>query len=146
MFAGMRIRNPLVATAGAVVIASVFGACGGGSSPTSPSGGGGGTSNPPSSGSGNVITITTSGVSPKQLMVSPGTRVQFVNNDTSFPNHDIQSDPHPEHTDCPQIGQVGFIVPGQTKETSNLNTVRMCGYHDHNLPDLTRYQGQIIIR
>ena len=78
--------------------------------------------------------------------MSPGTRVQFVNNDTSVPNHEMASDPHPDHTTCPEINSVGFIVPGQTKETGNLNTLRTCGYHDHNLPSVTRYQGRIIIR
>jgi plastocyanin len=85
-------------------------------------------------------------MSPTELTVSSGTRVQFANNDTTHPNHDIQSDPHPEHTDCIEINQVGFIVPGQTKETGNLNTVRTCGFHDHNLPSDSRYQGRIIIR
>ena len=78
--------------------------------------------------------------------MSPGTRVQFVNNDTSVTNHEMASDPHPDHTTCPEINSVGFIVPGQTKETGNLNTLRTCGYHDHNLPSATRYQGRIIIR
>ena len=79
-------------------------------------------------------------------MVPPGTRVQFVNNDTTNPNHDVASDPHPDHTDCIEINQVGFIVPGQTKETGNLNTARTCGYHDHNRPSDSRWQGQIIVR
>ena len=47
----------------------------------------------------------------------------------------MDSDPHPEHTDCPEINNIGFISPGQTKETGNLNTVRTCGYHDHGNPD-----------
>ena len=124
----------------AAVCCALFSACGGGSSPTSPGTGGG------SSGSGNVITITSAGVSPKQLTVQPGTRVQFVNNDTSSANHEMASDPHPDHMDCIEINQVGFIVPGQTKETGNLNTVRTCGYHDHNRPSDNRWQGQIVIR
>ena len=96
--------------------------------------------------SGTVITITSSGVSPKQLITPLGTRVQFVNNDTSRPSHDVASNPHPDHTDCIEINQVGFIVPGQTKETGNLNSVRTCSYHDHGLPSDTRWQGEIIIR
>jgi plastocyanin len=124
---------------GLIVAAAAFGGCGGSSSPTSPS-------PSPSPGSGNVITITSSGVSPKQLTVSPGTRVQFVNNDTTNLFHEMNSDPHPEHTDCPEINSVGFIVPGQTKETGNLNSVHTCGYHDHNRDSDIRWQGQIIIR
>lgn len=58
----------------------------------------------------------------------------------------MYSDPHPEHTDCPEINNVGLISPGQTKETGNLNIVRTCGYHDHNNPDDARFKGNIIIQ
>src|SRR4051794_29111427 len=95
--------------------------CGSKGSPSSPSGGGS---------SGATITMTTTGASPKQLTVSPGTRVLFTNNDTQ--SHMMNSDPHPDHTDCPEINNVGFLTPGQSKETGNLNTIRTCGYHDHN--------------
>ena len=50
----------------------------------------------------------------------------------------MTSDPHPEHTDCLEINNIGFLSPGQTKETGNLNTVRTCGYHDHGNPDDAR--------
>jgi len=112
--------------------------CGG--SPSTPSQGG-------SSGGNNsaiTVTINAVGVTPKQLMVSPGTRVLFTNNDTT--SREMESDPHPEHTDCPEINNIGFISPGQTKETGNLNTIRTCGYHDHLAPDDLRYRGQIVIR
>src|SRR6266850_5601849 len=78
---------------------------------------------------GSTITITSSGVSPKNLQVSPGTQVTFLNSDSR--NHQMTSDPHPEHTDCPAINTVDLVVPGQSKQTSNLNVVRTCGYHDH---------------
>jgi plastocyanin len=91
-----------------------------------------------------VITITSSGVSPKNLTVSPGTQVTFINRDGI--NHDMTSNPHPEHNDCPEINQVGFLVPGQSRQTGNLNTVRMCGYHDHDNPANTAVQGTITIR
>lgn len=115
-------------------------ACGGSSSPTSPSGGSGG-------GTGTAaatVTITASGVDPKEVTISAGQRVRFINNDTR--SHDMSSDPHPTHTDCPEINQVGVIQVGQTKETGNLVTVRTCGFHDHNLPTNTSLQGRIVIR
>ena len=68
----------------------------------------------------------------------------FTNNDNRA--HDMESDPHPEHTDCPEINQVGFITPTQTKLTGNLNTRRTCGFHDHELPDNRALQGSIIIQ
>lgn len=91
-----------------------------------------------------VITITSSGVSPKNLTVSPGTQVTFVNNDQIV--HDMTSNPHPEHTDCPELNQVGFLVPGQSRQTGNLNSIRTCGYHDHGNAFNTAMQGTITIR
>jgi plastocyanin len=110
--------------------------CGGGS-PAAPSSPGGGDAS-------ITITMTATGVSPKQLTVPQGTRVRFVNNDPR--THQMNSDPHPEHTDCPEINNVGFIAFGQTRETGNLNIVRTCGYHDHDNPEDTRFRGQILIR
>ena len=111
-------------------------ACGGGGGGTNPS------PNPPAN--PNTFTITSAGVTPKELTVSPGTRVLFVNNDNR--RHDMGSDPHPEHSDCPEINAVGILSPGANRETANLNTVRTCGFHDHDLPDNNALKGRIIIR
>lgn len=112
--------------------------------PVAPTGGGGAGGGGNDGGVGTTITITASGVSPRTLIVSPGTRVLVVNND--IVDHNVSSDPHPIHTDCIEINQVGFIQPGQTKETGNLNTARTCGFHDHDRPFDTTLQGEIIIR
>jgi plastocyanin len=113
-------------------------ACSGGSpSTTAPSSG-----DPPASGA--TITITASGVSPKTVTISVGGQVTFVNNDSH--SHDMQSDPHPEHTDCPELGQVGFLAPGQSRTSGNLNIVRTCGYHDHDDFANTKMQGNIVIQ
>jgi len=132
----------------ALAMTALLVACGGGggSTPTNPTpnpgggGGGGGTT-------GTTITITASGVSPKELRVVPGTRVTFVNNDNR--PHDMNSDPHPDHTGptaCTEINQVGFLQAGQSRQTGNLNTVRTCSYHDHNLDTVEAYKGTIIIQ
>lgn len=73
-----------------------------------------------------------------------GTRVTFVNNDTIA--HDMASDPHPDHTDCPEINQAGFLTPGQMRQTGNLNRARTCGFHDHNQDQNPLLKGQIIIQ
>jgi plastocyanin len=130
----------------AAALAAVAFACGGGGggSATAPSGGGtsgGGTSG---GSSAPTITITSSGVSPKSVEVSVGGRVIFVNNDRVF--HEMQSDPHPEHTDCPEIGEVGPLSPGQTKQTGVFRIARTCGYHDHGQSENTALQGTIVIR
>jgi plastocyanin len=91
-----------------------------------------------------TITITAAGVSPKSVQVALGSRIRFVNNDTR--EHDMGSDPHPDHTDCPPINQVGILKPGEQRDTGNLVVARTCGYHDHEDPDNTALQGSIIIR
>jgi plastocyanin len=91
-----------------------------------------------------TITITASGATPRQLTVAVGTRVLFVNNDSR--PHSMNSDPHPEHTDCTELNQVGFLNPGQTKETGNLNTPRTCGFHDHDNPFTASLQGRIVVQ
>lgn len=91
------------------------------------------------------MTITPSGVSPTPINISQGMRVLLVNDDTK--SHNMASDPHPEHTDCPEINNVGLLQPGQSRETGNMNTVRTCGYHDHDDPPPggNRWTGQIVI-
>jgi plastocyanin len=130
----------------ALVAALTAGACGGGGgggTPTSPSPGGGGTGGGGGTAT-NTITIGSDGrVSPANITVALGSRVTFVNNSNRA--HDMSSDPHPEHTDCPEIN-VGNIVPGQSRQTENLNRARTCGFHDHNENSNTALQGTIRIQ
>ena len=121
-----------------VLIASVAG-CSGGSSPSSPSGGDGGAAV-----STTTITITSSGASPRNITVTPGSRVTFVNSDSR--PHEMTSNPHPEHTDCPTLNDVGHLTAGQTKTSGNLNTVRTCGFHDHLDPGNSSLTGTIRIQ
>ena len=115
-------------------------ACGGSksasSSPTSPT-----LSTPVAS---TTVTITTSGVSPNNIELTLGQRVLFVNNDSR--SHNMTSDPHPEHTDCPPINSAGLLAPGRSIETGNFTTARVCNYHDHDSPTDTRWQGRITIK
>lgn len=92
----------------------------------------------------NTITITASGANPRNISIAVGTRVLFVNNDTR--THNMNSDPHPDHNDCPEINQVGFLAPGQSRETGNLVVTRTCGFHDHDAPSTASLMGQIVIR
>jgi len=91
-----------------------------------------------------TILIVTNAVCPQTVTVAPGSRVLFVNNDSV--EHQMFSNPHPEHTDCPEINQVGDLRPGQQRETGNLNTVRICGFHDHLNDQVRALQGTIAIR
>lgn len=109
------------------------------------SGGGGGTpTTPPPPTVTNTITITAQGASPRNIQVTAGSRVTFVNNDTRA--HNMTSDPHPSHTDCPELNSIGLLSPGQSRESGNLNTVRTCGFHDHDNPGTTSLTGTITIK
>ena len=91
-----------------------------------------------------TILITPAGVSPKTVDVPLGARVLFINNDTR--DHTMGTDPHPDHTDCPVINQVGLLKPGERRETGNFVITRSCGFHDHELPTLTELWGTIVTR
>jgi plastocyanin len=91
-----------------------------------------------------TITITSAGVSPKQITVAVGARVTFINNDNTF--HEMQSDPHPLHTDCPEINAVGALGAGRSGQTASLTRARTCGYHDHGQDTNTALQGTIVVR
>jgi plastocyanin len=138
----MRIVGIVPRLRSILALVALVTACGGGASPTattpSPS------PAPAPSPAGATITIANNAVSPASVTVSRGSRVTFVNNDTRV--HDMESNPHPVHTDCPEINQVGLISPGQSRQTGALNTVRTCGYHDHDQDTVTSLQGTITIQ
>jgi len=142
---GNRILGAQAIAVGALI---VLAACGG-SSPTSPSGGGSGSVVVRSTGSvgtvGATITIgANSAVSPTQVTIATGQSVTFVNNDSR--SHDMESDPHPAHTACPSIANVGLLQPGQSKTTFGFANSGSCGYHDHNNSDNTSLQGRIVVQ
>ncbi|HEU4937883.1 MAG TPA: hypothetical protein VFT39_15600 [Vicinamibacterales bacterium] len=123
-----------------LILVLLLASCGGGSStpapPTTPS-------NP------YTFTLTSSGVSPKELTVPPGTRVLFINQDSR--RHDMASDPHPDHSDCTEINSVGVLTTGLSRETGNLVTAKTCGFHDHDNPPPTtaagnQWTGRIVVR
>ena len=140
------MRNRHWPVAAALTAAAAFAiACG--SSPGS--GSTSGPSSPATAPSGAVatqtITISNNTVSPKNIIAARGSQVTFVNNDTV--SHNMFSDPHPDHTDCPEINAVGFLAPGQTRRTDNMITNRtVCGFHDHDLPNVAGLQGSITIQ
>jgi plastocyanin len=117
----------------------VLGACGG--SPSGPSSGSSGSPGP----SGAAITIGSNDtMSTTDVTISVGQSVTFVNNGSR--GHQIASDPHPSHTDCPGINALATIAVGQTKLTNAFSSAGSCGFHDHNEPDNRGLQGRITIR
>jgi len=114
--------------------------CGGDSSSTGPSSGLTCSTLPTST----TFLYVNNTICPQSMTVSRGTRITVINNDSRI--HEFNSDPHPEHTDCPELNQVGHLEPGQQRDSGNLNTVRRCGFHDHNNPDSRALQGSITIQ
>jgi plastocyanin len=88
------------------------------------------------------VTITSTGVTPAEITVAVGGRVLFVNNDVIA--HDIAGGPDPARPDCLEINQVGFLSPGQSRQTAPLPEARTCEYHDH--AHSAYVSGRIVIR
>ena len=132
------------ALSAAIVVAATAAACGGsdsGGTPTTPTTPTSPSTNPTTA----TITIGADGrVSPVSVTIAPGGRVTMINNHNQ--SHDMSSDPHPEHTQCPELNQIGFLTSGQQRTSGNFNTVRTCGFHDHNLPDNAGLKGTVIIQ
>ena len=125
-----------------LVISLTTAACGGG-------GGGGGTGPGPVTGSpgpsGATITIGANGaVSPSSVTINVGESVTFVNAHSA--PHEMNSDPHPAHTDCPQMNAVSRLEPTQTKLSNAFTTARTCGFHDHINDGNPALRGSITIR
>jgi plastocyanin len=115
-------------------------ACGGGGTPTTPGGPGSGAPGP----SGATITIANNTVTPKSVTITVGQSVTFVNNNGR--GHNVSSDPHPTHTDCPAINAVSNLSNGQTRLTNAFTAARACGFHHHDDPDNPAYKGTIVIQ
>ena len=97
-----------------------------------------------------TVTITATVVSP--ATVRPPTcrssscviYVLFLNGDGEV--HDIRSDPHPEHTQCRALNEVGRLEPGGSREVSMLDCTRperWVGYHDETRLGDARFQGRV---
>lgn len=138
----------LVAQIAAVSGLMVMAAACGGSSPSSPSSGGSSVvvrSTGSVAAVGATITIGANGaVSPSTVNVPVNQSVTFVNNDSR--SHDMESDPHPAHTACPSIANVGLLQPGQSKTTFGFANSGTCGYHDHNDSNNAGLQGRIVVQ
>jgi plastocyanin len=90
-----------------------------------------------------TVTILPSGVSPREITVAVGDRVTFMNNDVQ--PHDVAGGPDPATPDCHEINAVGFLLPGQSRQTAPLPSVRSCDYHDHS-NHAPIFNGRIVIR
>jgi hypothetical protein len=134
-------RRNILSSLVTIALAVVSACGGGGSTGNAPPGPMTGPTPPPVD--PPIIRLAATGAEPKQLIVATGERVTFVNNDAQ--PHDIQGGPDPANPDCREIDAVGFLAPGQSKQTLPLPVARTCDFHDHqnHAPIFT---GRIVIR
>ena len=95
-------------------------------------------------GRGGPTTPSDSGPGPSGATITVGQSVTFVNNDSR--SHELASDPHPAHNNCPSINALAVLGTGQTRLTNSFGAAGTCGFHDHNDPDNINLKGTITIR
>lgn len=86
-----------------------------------------------------VITILSSGFSPKDMKIKAGETVTWMNNDSE--NHQVNSVVHPTHQVYPPLNTVGLLKANEQKSLSfpDKGTYR---YHDHLNPSST---GSVVV-
>lgn len=122
-------------------LAALIAACGG--SPSSPGGGGGGGGGGAIGPIGATITIANGRMNPSAVTITVGQSVNFINNNGR--SHNVSSDPHPDHNQCPSLNAVGNLANGQSRATAAFTVARTCSFHDHDQPDDGSLKGQVII-
>lgn len=83
-------------------------------------------------------------MTPLEITIDVGQRVTFVNTDVRA--HDVVGGVDPNHPDCPEIAQAGFLAAGQRGDTGVFTTARTCDYHDHTALSVPAFSGRIIIK
>ncbi len=68
----------------------------------------------------------------------------FVNSDTR--PHDMLGGPDHTRRDCPEVDVIGFLVPGQSRETMTFTNAQTCEFHDHTNLGNPAFQGRIIVQ
>jgi plastocyanin len=85
------------------------------------------TTSPAETSTAGVITYGDNGFTPTTLTVKPGDKVTIKN--TTSGTLQFQSDPHPQHTDDPELN-IGSIASGES-QTFTVTTMGSHGYHNH---------------
>jgi hypothetical protein len=126
-------------TAAAFTLAAAI-SCGGSDAGTStgPSGSCTPSTNP------STLVLQNNAICPQSITIPRGGQLTIVNQDSQ--SHDMTSDPHPSHTDCPALNDIGFVNAGQTRSSGNLTIARTCGMHDHSNPDRASLKATITIQ
>lgn len=91
---------------------------------------------------GATVTFTRTGVTPREVSVNRTSRVTFVNEDTR--PHRPASDPHPDHTICPELN-LATLQPGDRVESADLVNARDCMFHDDLSIGDERFSGRVLV-
>lgn len=100
-------------------------------------------SSPSSESAVATVTITASGLTPREVRIDNWNHIRFVNNDTV--PHQIVSDPVDAHSECPPVNAVGYLPPGGSGETRTLIDTKACGFHDHLNKLDDSFRGRIVV-
>lgn len=87
----------------------------------------------------NIVKITANGFVPQSITIKAGESVTWTNTDTA--PHNVNSNPHPIHTDYPPLN-LGTIQPGSSKSLT-FPTKGTYGYHDHLNP---QFKATVIVQ
>lgn len=90
----------------------------------------GGTESPTTGISAATISYGGNSFTPSSSAITTGSQVTFTNNSTK--NVQVNSNPHPIHTDNPELN-IGLIKSGESK-TATLTKVGTFGFHNHLNP------------
>jgi hypothetical protein len=132
------VRNLIIGGGAALVLAAALSCGGDDSSPGGPSG-----ACTPSTSPATLV-IQNNSICPQSIGIARGGQLTIINQDSR--THEMTSDPHPSHTDCPELNQIGTLNTGQQRQSGNLTTARTCGMHDHTDPDRASLRATITIQ
>lgn len=87
-----------------------------------------------------TVKINSGGFSPQQITIKKGEAVTWINDDTM--QHQVNSAPHPEHTDYSPLNSIGLLNSGAQKSLT-FPDAGTYHYHDHLNPQLF---GAVVVR
>ena len=98
---------------------------------------------PSSSPTTATVEIHSTGFDPIFVVIAPGGRVTFRNRDDV--SHQVASDPHPDHTGCPELNGPP-LAPGATFVATMPGEDRTgCSFHDDQRLDQQSFRGSISV-
>lgn len=108
---------------------------------TTPTGGESATQPAPAPSGPPVVKITASGFDPQFVHLFVGRVVVFQNDDRE--PHAIFTDPHPGHSLCAGVFNLGSLAAGARREVEAVPG--LCPFHDDDRPGHPAFQGYVLL-